>query len=129
MTAKWEVCHLEVEFMVLIIRYLLVCRECRDRCDSKKQKYWYSRVRASVYVMRGVLHRVSSPSRASSLSRASSPSSLSRASSPSRASSSSRTSSFSRASSLSRASNPSRASSSSRAFSLSRASRNLPSNV
>ena len=103
---------LGVEFMVLIIRCLLVRREVCDRCDSKKQKYWYSRVRASVCVMRGVQHRASSPSRVSSPSTASSPSrtsSLSRASSsssPSRASSSSR---------ASRASSPSRASSSSRA--------------
>ena len=75
--------------MVLIIRCLLVCRECCDRCDSKKQKYWTARVRASVCVMRGVQHRASSPSSSSSLSRASS---------PSRASSSSRASSLSRAS-------------------------------
>ena len=85
--------------MVLIIRCLLVCREYCDRCDSKKQKYWYTRVRASVCVMRGAQHRASSSSRASSFSSASSPS---------------------------RASSSSRASSPSSPFSSSRASRNLP---
>ena len=114
MTAKWGGRHLEVEFMVVIIRILVCCCECCDSCDSKKQKYWYARVRASVCVMRGVQHRSSSPSRVSSLSSSSS---------PSRASSSSRASSPSRASSFSRASSPSRVSSLSRA---SRASRNLP---
>ena len=114
MTAKWGGRHLEVEFMVVIIRILVCCCECCDSCDSKKQKYWYARVRASVCVMRGVQHRSSSPSRASSFSSSSS---------PSRASSSSRASSPSRASSFSRASSPSRVSSLSRA---SRASRNLP---
>ena len=85
-TVKWVVCHLQVEFIVLIIRCLFVCCEGCDRCDSKKQKFWYARVRASVCVMRGVQHRAS---RSSSLSRTSSPS---RVSSPSRASSTSRAS-------------------------------------
>ena len=81
--------------MVLIIRLLVCCCEGCDRCDSKKQKYWYARVRASVCVMRGVQHRSSSLSRASSFSSASSPS---RASSPSSSSSSSSSSRASRSS-------------------------------
>ena len=35
-TAKWVFRHLDVEFMLLIIRCLLVYREGCDRCDSKK---------------------------------------------------------------------------------------------
>ena len=102
MTAKWGICHLEVVGIVLIVRVLLCCFEGCDRCDSEKQKSWYTRVRESVESC--IASSLSSSSRASrassssSLSSLSRPSSSSRASSPSRASSSSRASSFSRAS-------------------------------